>query len=63
MKRVVPGGAQANTSCSLLSKTGEMVKNVKLKTPFKKGIPGKDWFQGFKGRYPELTMKKPQKWS
>ena len=47
----------------LLAKTGKMVKSLKLETPFKNGIPGKEWFQGLKGRHPEITMKKPQKLS
>ena len=47
----------------LLAKTGKMVKSLKLKTPFKNGIPGKEWFQGLKGRHPGITMKRPQKLS
>ena len=47
----------------LLNKTGKVVKSLKLKTPFKKGTPGKDWFLGLKARHPDITMKKPQKLS
>ena len=47
----------------LLIKTGKVVKNLKLKTPFKKGIPGKDWYIGLQGRHPELALKRPQKLS
>ena len=44
-------------------KTGKVVKRLNLKTPFKKGIPGKDWFKGVKKRHPEIVIKKPQKLS
>ena len=47
----------------LLIKTGRIVKSLKLKTQFKKDVPGKEWFKGLKGRHPELTIKKPQKLS
>ena len=47
----------------LFSKTGQLVKSLNLKTPFKKGIPGKDWFVGLKGRHPDFVVKKPQKLS
>ena len=45
------------------AKTGQLVKNLKLKTPFKNDIPGKDWFTGVKGRHPDFVIKKPQKLS
>ena len=34
-----------------------------MKTPFKKGIPGKDWYIGLQGRHPELALKGPQRLS
>ncbi|CAG2185477.1 unnamed protein product [Mytilus edulis] len=34
-----------------------------LKTPFKNGIPGKDWWKGFKNRHPEVVIRKPEKLS
>ena len=47
----------------LLAKTGRVVKQLKLKTSFKDGIPGKDWFLNCKKRYPDIAIKKPQKLS
>ena len=32
----------------LFIKTGKVVKNLNLKTPFKRGLPGNDWFIGLK---------------
>ena len=40
-----------------------MVKSLKLNTPFKKGIPGRDWFRGLKGRHPEIAIKNTTKMS
>ena len=47
----------------LFSKTGQLVKSLNLKTPFKNCIPVKDWFVGLKGRHPNFVVKKPQKLS
>lgn len=38
---------------------GSYVKRNNIKTPFKDGIPGKDWFINFKRRH-RLSIKKPQ---
>lgn len=38
---------------------GEYVHKNKVKTPFKDGNPGEDWFLGFKKRH-RLSLKKPQ---
>lgn len=46
-----------------LAKTGGVVKQLKLKTSFRDGIPGKDWFLNLKKRHPEISIKKPQKLS
>ena len=46
-----------------LAKTGRVVKQLKLKTSFRDGIPGKDWFLNLKKRHPEISIKKPQKLS
>ena len=47
----------------LLTKTGKIVKQLKLKTSFKNGVPGKDWFLNLRKRYPGIAIKKPQKLS
>ena len=47
----------------LKAKTGRLVKDLKLKTSFKNNKPGDDWFLGLRRRHPDVTMKKPQKFS
>ncbi|GLV40076.1 hypothetical protein CBL_02961 [Carabus blaptoides fortunei] len=43
----------------VLQLVGQFVKNTKIKTPFKNGISGEDWFLGFsKGK--NLSKNKPQ---
>lgn len=39
---------------------GEYVIAKDLKTPFKDGIPGEDWYYLFMRRHPELSLKKPE---
>ncbi|KAK2139971.1 hypothetical protein LSH36_1521g00000 [Paralvinella palmiformis] len=39
---------------------GKIVKALKLKTPFRGGVPGKDRFAGFQKRHPELALQKPE---
>ena len=48
---------------NLLLKIGSICGQLKIKTPFKDGIPGSDWFLGFKRRNPEISIRKPQKLS
>ncbi|KOB65530.1 Uncharacterized protein OBRU01_22569 [Operophtera brumata] len=43
----------------VLEMVGDYVNKNKLITPFKHGIPGKDWFVAFKKRH-ALSVKKPQ---
>ncbi|XP_078334130.1 uncharacterized protein LOC144625794 [Crassostrea virginica] len=47
----------------LLVKTGRLVNKLKISTPFKDGVPGKDWFDGLRRRHPTLSIKKPLKLS
>lgn len=44
-------------------KTGQLVNRLKLKTPFKNGIPGNMWWRGLKSRFPEMVIRKPEKLS
>lgn len=37
---------------------GEYVNAKALKTPFKDGIPGEDWYCAFMKRHPNLSLKK-----
>ena len=45
----------------LMRKAGQLARTMKLKTPFKKGIPGQAWWDGFRQRNPELVLRKPEK--
>lgn len=47
----------------LKAKTGQLVNRLKLKTPFKNGIPGNMWWRGLKSRFPEMVIRKPEKLS
>lgn len=38
----------------------EFVKSNDLKTPFKEGVPGDDWYYCFMKRHPALSFKKPE---
>ena len=40
-----------------------VMKKVGLWTPFKHGIPGKDWWEGFKKRNAEVSLRKSAKLS
>lgn len=44
----------------LLKLIGEYAKLKNLKTRFKEGIPGEDWYRGFMSRHPSLSLKKPE---
>ncbi|XP_071133040.1 jerky protein homolog [Mytilus edulis] len=51
------------TKRQMLARVGTLVRQMDLKTPFKNGIPGKDWWKGFKNRHPEVVIRKPEKLS
>lgn len=34
-------------------------RQMNLRTPFKNGIPGKDWIYGFMARHPDLSLRTP----
>ena len=44
-----------------LHKIGRVTKELKLKTPLKKNVPGKDWWEGFTKRNPSVTLRTPEK--
>ena len=48
---------------AVMKKAGDVCKKVGLRTPFKHGIPGKDWWEGFKKRNAEVSLRKPEKLS
>lgn len=37
-----------------------MVKTLGIRTPFRNGQPGKDWFIGLKRRHPDFVTRKPE---
>lgn len=43
----------------LAAKAAHAARQMNLATPFKNGIPGKDWIYGFMARHPELALRKP----
>ena len=45
---------------NLQLKIGSICGQLKIKTPFKDGIPGSDWFLGFKKRNPEISIGNPK---
>jgi hypothetical protein len=47
----------------LICKAGCLAKTMKLKTPFKGGVPGQAWLDGFFARNNELVLRKPEKLS
>ena len=47
----------------LICKAGRLAKTMKLKTPFKGGVPGQAWLDGFFARNNELVLRKPEKLS
>jgi len=48
------------TKAQFLLKVGRVVERLRLKTPFRKGIPGKDYWYELRKRRPDLTIRKPQ---
>jgi hypothetical protein len=47
----------------LICKAGRLAKTMKLKTPFRGGVPGQAWLGGFFARNNELVLRKPEKLS
>ena len=44
----------------LAAKVCNVTKKLKIKTPFRNGIPGYDWWKGFKDRHPEVSLRTPE---
>ena len=45
----------------LLHKIDRVTKELKLKTPLKKNVPGKDWWEGFTKRNPSVILRTPER--
>lgn len=48
------------TKQQFLNKIGTVAENLNLKTQFKNGRPGKDYWYGLKSRRPDLTIRTPE---
>ncbi|KAK6171862.1 hypothetical protein SNE40_018286 [Patella caerulea] len=46
-----------------IARAATLCKDMDITTPFKDGIPGKDWWGGFRKRHPELVLRKAEKLS
>ena len=44
----------------LLVQAGRLCKARNIRSPFRNGVPGKDWFYGLKRRHPGLVLKSPE---
>jgi hypothetical protein len=47
----------------LRAKTSQLVKRLNIHTPFRQGIPGKDWYRGLRNRHPEIVIRHQEKLS
>lgn len=45
----------------LIARASTLCKQLEIQTPFKNGIPGKDWWCAFKRRNPTVTLRKTEK--
>ena len=41
-------------------KTARVAHRLSIETPFKEGIPGREWFAGVKKRHPDMSLRKPE---
>jgi hypothetical protein len=48
------------TKAQLLNRVGSLTKAMKLPTPFKDGLPGNDFWEGFKKRHPDISLRTPE---
>lgn len=47
------------TRAQLASKVGRLATIMRVKTPFKNGIPGKYWMAGIQKRNPDISLHTP----
>ena len=44
----------------VIRRAGQICHRLNIKTPFRGGLPGQDWWKGFKTRHSELAIRKPE---
>ncbi|XP_033725586.1 uncharacterized protein LOC117315461 [Pecten maximus] len=47
------------TRSQLCLKMARLVTAMKLKSPFRNGVPGNDWLEGFSKRHPDVSLRSP----
>lgn len=47
------------TRLQFAAKAGRLANALSLKTPFRNGIPGKDWVYSFMKRHPDISLRTP----
>ncbi|XP_069128675.1 uncharacterized protein [Argopecten irradians] len=47
------------TRAQLCLKMARLARNMQVSTPFRNGIPGKDWISGFQRRHPDISLRTP----
>ena len=43
----------------LAAKAAQIARQMRIKTPFRNGVPGKDWISAFRKRHPDLSLRSP----
>ena len=47
----------------MVARAATLCRQMNAKTPFKNGVPGKDWWAGFRRRHPQVVLRKAEKLS
>lgn len=41
----------------IIAKAARLAQSINLRTPFRNGVPGKDWAEGFLKRHPDISLR------